>query len=176
MSDTPLYFDDPEGNALSKETSHPEFVRLMTADFYYDCLDEFSPFGNDDGADLLFNLEDWYREDGEGNITEWLFETIDEFGFKYQSKDCARIVDKASLEQIHSEDPFFFECMDDAIIAAAFGQLKITGLLDQELKGLALIALERKKAMSIFDTGESEIDEEDQKKIDRMAEDLRQVN
>jgi len=36
----------------------------LTEEFYYDCTDEFSPFGNDDGADTLSSLEEWYQENG----------------------------------------------------------------------------------------------------------------
>ena len=50
------FFDSEDGPA--KETSHPNFVKSMESEFYYDCTDDFSPFGNDDGADLLYNLED----------------------------------------------------------------------------------------------------------------------
>lgn len=55
------YFDDPEVG-LARETSHPAFVRIATQDFYYDCGDDFSPFGNDDGSDTLAALEEWYQE------------------------------------------------------------------------------------------------------------------
>ncbi len=36
-----FYYDDPEGDALAKETSHPKYVENMTADFYYDCTHLF---------------------------------------------------------------------------------------------------------------------------------------
>jgi uncharacterized protein YfeS len=139
-----FYYDDPEGEALSPKTSHPNFVKFLKSSFYYDCLDEFSPFGNDDGADLLYNLEDWYQEnDGKGDIVKWLFKTIDEFGFKYESKGCSKILDEPTLKEIQNEDPHCLTCMDNAIIAAAFGQYKISGQLNAELKELALTALKR---------------------------------
>jgi uncharacterized protein YfeS len=144
MSVNKFYFDDPEGEALSSKTSHPNFVKLLKASFYYDCLDEFSPFGNDEGADLLYNLEDWYQENnGKGNIVQWLFDTIDGYGFKYKSESYSKILDESVLKQIETEDPHCLACMDNTIIAAAFGQYKISGQINKELKEVALIALKR---------------------------------
>lgn len=142
MPEKKFYYDDPDGEALSKETCHPDFVKNMTAEFYYDCTNDFSPFGNDDGADLLFSLEEFYQEKkGKGNIVKWLFNTIDEAGFKYASEGCASILDEPTLKQLEKEDPHFIPCMDNSIIAAAFGQIKITGTIDKALYDLAVIAL-----------------------------------
>ena len=63
-----LYFDDPE-EGLARNTSHPAFVRVAPQDFYYDCGDDFSPFGSDDGFDTLAALEDWYREGAHQSAT-----------------------------------------------------------------------------------------------------------
>lgn len=137
------YYDDPEIGP-SKETSHPNFVSRFVDDFYYDCTDEFSPFGNDDGADLLYNLEDWYKETGgKDSIVEWLFQTIDETGFDHVSLDCASLTDINEVQSIG--DPQFFEFFNNSIIAAVFGQYKIAGLVDPELKEYGLKAIKRCK-------------------------------
>jgi uncharacterized protein YfeS len=52
-----LCFDDPE-EGPSRDTSHPEFVRVCDDELFYDCTDDFAPSGNDDGADALGALED----------------------------------------------------------------------------------------------------------------------
>jgi uncharacterized protein YfeS len=149
MAKTDFYFDDPDGEALAKETSHPNFVQTLTEEFYYDCTDDFSPFGNDDGADLLFNLEDWYREKkGKGNILKWMFNKIDECGFTYASEGCAKILDQPTLDQLEEEDPDFLGTMDNMIIAAAFGQFKISGEINKDLKELALIAIKRQQLLN----------------------------
>lgn len=148
MFGTKFYYDDPEGDALAKETSHPNFVKNMTADFYYDCTYDFSPFGNDDGADLLFNLEEFYQEKEGKGIKKWLFKTIDEYGFKYSSKGCSKILDESTLKQLQDEDPHFINCMDNTIIAAAFGQIKISGQVNEDMKDLAKIAIQRQFIMN----------------------------
>lgn len=140
-----FYFDDPEVGP-DRETSHPDFVSKFTAEIYYDVLDEFSPFGNDDGADALSNLEDWYRDtDGEEDIMEWLFEYIDDFGFEYASRDVYLLTDKSKLEAIRKKEPFLLQSMDNTIIAAAFGQYKMTGEINEELKQAALLSIARTK-------------------------------
>ena len=54
------YFDDEE-IGTDRKTSHPNFVEAFNDNFYYDCTDEEAPFGNDNGADTLYELEDYYR-------------------------------------------------------------------------------------------------------------------
>jgi uncharacterized protein YfeS len=154
MTTQKLYFSDKEkeDDTLTLENSHPNFVKLLTAEFYYDCTDEFSPFGNDDGSDQLYNLEDWYRDKkGESNIIKWLHRTINAFGFKITSEAGSKILDAEILDQFEDVDPDFLNCMDNTIIATAFGQFKISGQLDAELKELALIALKRQKLLQEMD-------------------------
>ena len=169
-----FYFDDPEGDALDPKTSHPNFVKNMTEEFYYDCTDDFSPFGNDDGSDLLYSLEEWYQEGkGKGNILKWLFQTIDGYGCKYASEGCSQILDEAQLQQVKEEDPYLFEMMDRSIIAAAFGQYKITGQIAKQLKELALIALKRQLILNGTDTDTITI--EYASRLKTMQEDLEKV-
>ncbi|WP_018344242.1 hypothetical protein [Cytophaga aurantiaca] len=168
-----FYYDDPEGDALAKETSHPNFVKNMTADFYYDCTYDFSPFGNDDGADLLFNLEEFYQEKKGKGIIKWLFKTIDEFGFKYVSEGCSKNLDEATLKKLQEEDPHFITCMDNTIIAAAFGQIKISGQVDTELKDLAKIAIQRQLILNRQYDGE--ITTEHNNILNTMLTDLNKI-
>jgi uncharacterized protein YfeS len=145
-----LYFSDKkeEEEALKLENVHPNFLDLLRSIFYYDCTDEFSPFGNDDGFDQLYHLEDWYRDKkGENNIIKWLYKTINAFGFKITSEAGSKILEPEILDQFEDVDPDFLKCMDNTIIATAFGQFKISGQLDAEVKALALIALKRQKML-----------------------------
>lgn len=169
-----FYYDDPEGDGLSPKTSHPRFVKLAIAEFYYDCTDDFSPFGNDDGADILYELEDWFREHkGKGNIIEWLFDTIDGYGFKYQSRPVASMLDLDSLSRIQSEEPHFIDCMDRCIIAAAFGQIKISGKINSELLGLANITIKRQALLTKKD---DPISREYLSRLEIMSRDLRTID
>ncbi len=160
------YFFDTE-DGPSKETSHPNFVKAMESDFYYDCTDEFSPFGNDDGADLLYNLEDWYRvKKLTRNILKWMFNHIDKMGFEYQSKGCSEILDLETLNKIQEVDKYLISSMDNSIIAAGFGQIKITGKIDPELKDLTIKALRRQMLLDRND------DKEYFSRLEKMKSDL----
>ncbi len=159
------YFDTEDGP--TRETSHPDFVKSMDAEFYYDCTDEFSPFGNDDGADLLFNLEDWYREKKlSRNILKWMFNQIDQMGFEYQSKGCSEIMDLETLNKIQEVDEYLIRSMDNSIIATGFGQIKITGKIDSKLKEVTIKALDRQMLL------DEEDDKEYVNRLEKMKSDL----
>ena len=66
-----FYFDDPEEGPMPA-TSHPTFNKLAQEEFFLDCLDEFSPFGNDDGAEAHYSLEDWYRQPSGNDIVSFI--------------------------------------------------------------------------------------------------------
>lgn len=167
------YYFDSEDEGPARETSHPAFVQAMTADFYYDCTDDFSPFGNDEGADLLYQLEDWYRSKKlSRNIEKWMYQHIDDMGFTYQSKGCAPILDLDTLKTIQEEDDYMLLSMDQCIIATGFGQLKITGILEPRLKELSLTALKRQMLLDA-DDGE---DTEYQERLQTMINDLEKLD
>lgn len=166
-----LYFTDKDDDGSILENYHPNFVKSLTAPFYYDFTDEFSPFGNDEGSDQLHNLEDWYRDHhGESNVLRWLHKTINAFGFKIMSEAGSKIVDAEILDQFQDVDPDFLNCMDNTIIATAFGQYKISGLLDGELKELALIALERQQILLTMEI--EPVDNKFMKRLNKMKNDL----
>ncbi len=142
-----LYFDDPEGEGPSRETSHPRFVSHVTDAFYYDCTDEFSPFGNDDGADTLASLEEWYEENGNLKKPLKFLKDLIEESWGFETKHM-KLTDKAQILRIHKEKEFLFDTVDHAIIATAFGQYKIEGSLNGDLKALADIAIDRQKTIT----------------------------
>ncbi|QJX46154.1 MolR family transcriptional regulator [Hymenobacter taeanensis] len=145
MKPQKFYFDDEE-EGLAIQTSHPNFTAVVKEEFYFDCVDDFSPFGNDDGADALLSLTEWYQETrGRNKIVNWLFRTIDEYGFSYQSKWASGLVSAEELQKLEKEDPSFIGCMDRTIIGVGFGQCKITGSINVELKQLVKTAIARQK-------------------------------
>jgi len=157
MATTKFYFDDQEGEGPSKETSHPNFVKALTAKFYYDSTDEFSPFGNDDGADTLFNLEDWYKENGKlSKPVKFVKDYINEnLGFETKH---IKLTDKAKILKVNAEEEFMFDSIDHSIIATAFGQYKIEGALNSDLKDLADIALDRQMVITQNQIDNNEIE------------------
>ncbi len=137
------YFDDPD-EGPSRETSHPRFRELAVDDFYYDCTDHFSPFGNDDGADTLYNLEDWYREGGrDAKVGSFLKNLIKEWDFGVPPKMLH--ADEAALEKWLGKDHMhetYLQAICNGYVAAAFGQLKITGQVNPGMRTDTLAAID----------------------------------
>jgi len=153
-----FYLDDPE-EGPHHSTSHPVFNQLAKEDFFLDCTDEFSPFGNDQGAESHYELEDWYREyDPTANLVSFMLDYIDGLGFTYQCKEFVKELDLARINWLLQKDRFFIDCMDQTIIAFAFGQLKIEGKIDAELKEIGLVALERQKLVTLQKYADNELD------------------
>jgi uncharacterized protein YfeS len=138
-----LYYFDDEEEGLARETSHPFFVEHATADFYYDLADEFSPFGNDAGADTLFNLEDWYKERraGEKAVT-FIKQQIGTWDIDI---DYWAITDAAQLDIIEHDSQLLYSEIDKIIIAVAFGQFKIAGKSDKAMASVAEAAFFRQR-------------------------------
>jgi uncharacterized protein YfeS len=136
------YFDDDE-EGLARETSHPLFVEHATADFYYSCIDEFSPFGNDSGADTLFNLQDWYNERGANEkALTFLKRQIRDWEF---SPAYLTITEPAQLDIIAADSDSFNDEIDKAVIATVFGQFKIAGKCDKAMLPVAAAAFQRQR-------------------------------
>ena len=136
------YFDDEE-EGLTRETSHSFFVEHATADFYYDCGDEFSPFGNDSGADTLFNLQDWYRERSAGEkALTFLKQQIRDWGF---DTDYLAITEPLQLDAVAAKMEDFTNEIDKAVVATVFGQFKIAGECDKAMLPIAAAAFWRQR-------------------------------
>jgi uncharacterized protein YfeS len=135
------YFDDPE-EGITRETSHPFFVSHATADFYYDLGDEFSPFGNDAGADMLFHLQDWFNERSEDeDVTSFLLGFLEDN--HPGNTDYINLRDSDQLNELDGNKQIYYDDIDHFVIATAFGQCKISGVIDIDLFKMADKALAR---------------------------------
>jgi uncharacterized protein YfeS/predicted DNA-binding WGR domain protein len=141
-SATTRYFDDEE-EGLARATSHPNFVAVAAENFYYDCADDFSPFGSDDGSDTLSSLQEWYQNGGkDAKVMSFLKELLADWNFGLP-KNVIR-AEPAGIEKWLSKDDmnetfFLSECR--ARVATAFGQLKIAGVIIPALHDEAVAAL-----------------------------------
>ena len=141
-----LYLDNPE-NGLAPETSHPLFAAAATDAFWYSSMDDFSPFGNDTGNDTLRLLEEWLTQHGaKANVADFIRGLIR----KWDLDEAYLAIDDAeTMKQLHyDEDQFLNDAQDQAVLAAALGQLKITGQLSAEGRQLAINAFQRQRAIA----------------------------
>lgn len=119
-------------------------MEQASADFYYDCADEFSPFGNDSGNDTLSSLEEWYQERNAGakaaTFLRNLLTNDWEFDAAYLS-----VSDLTQLDAMSRDEQLLNGEIDKAIIATAFGQFKIAGQADKAILRMATDAFRRQR-------------------------------
>jgi uncharacterized protein YfeS len=137
------HFDDPDAGP-AQGTSHPEFRRICKDKFFYDVTDEFAPFGSDAGADTLASLEDWYRGKKPRKVAAFIDEMLEDW--EMVLPDLAETREDV-IERWLADDTLSMTLpeLDGLLIAAAFGQMKITGNVDADVHELALAALAREE-------------------------------
>jgi len=138
--DNCLYVDVGEYGPHPK-TSHPRFVAHFIEEFYYDCGDEEAPFGSDEGSDTLNEMQEIIRKKHTidfATFPKHLIENL--WGMHYIAVDT---LDEKAVRDIAKEHEMDMLQSDMVTYATAFGQIKITGKLDSDLKKNALLALKR---------------------------------
>jgi uncharacterized protein YfeS len=134
---------DEDGDAweLSPDAAHPYAARLLTDEFFWDCVDENTPFGNDTGADALEFFREWREEHPRANALEFLGRILGEV---FEVPDAHwNTVEPVQVQALLDESEYDVCVRDDALIAVAFGQIVLEGQADAEIKRRALLALQR---------------------------------
>lgn len=140
--DSCIYYDT-EVYGLHPKTSHPRFVSHFTDEFYYDCGDEESPFGSDEGSDTLRIIEERLRKKRKLDFSAFPKNLITkDWGMSYISVET---LDEASVKSMANdqETEMNMQQSDMVTYSTAFAQIKTTGMLDSDLKKNALLALKR---------------------------------
>lgn len=146
-----IYYDVPDFGAHSL-TSHPTFRKYFSDGIYYDCADEYAPFGNDTGSDVLWTLEEITRKRPAHTARFFITNLVtEEWGMPY-IPPMPGISDARLRVQA---DEFFgglfgrdiMLVTDQAIIAAVLGMIKIKGHVMKSLADTALYALDRMEAL-----------------------------
>jgi uncharacterized protein YfeS len=109
----------------SKSLSHPTAVQLMTDDFFWDASDNDSPFGSDDGWQVMMDFINHIEKGSLVKIVEFLSDEFDRLALcSYQFW----------LSQ--KNEPFGFELEDGnrIVIAATFAQLMMMGATTADLR------------------------------------------
>lgn len=142
---------------------HPSARQLLDDPFLWSCIDDFSPHGNDTGADLLADFRRWNRrhparpahEMARAELKQWGFREID-----------FTVTDEAAVRELEQSSKIDFDVANEAFIAAAFASMKLRGACDDESKNLALKAVER----SILSFSRAPLDEKE------LAEGIEKLN
>lgn len=130
-----LIYKDTEEFGPHPLTSHPIFREYFSDALYYDCGDEDTPFGSDEGSDTLWMLAEQY--DPTFDFADFPRRIIEEgWEMDYIPPD------PAHTDEYIGENNGDILMADQVIIAAAFGQIKMTGESDKALRELAFKALD----------------------------------
>lgn len=125
------------------DKAHPNAKRLMNEEFYFSPIDEYGPFGNDDGADTYAGFQEWRRTNKTKGPKEFLTEQISRWGyptFDYNETNFEKLKPYLKQNEIGS---ILLTGTDASIIAIAFGQLYLEGTIDKDFKELAKKAIKR---------------------------------
>ncbi|MDP1814214.1 MAG: WGR domain-containing protein [Leadbetterella sp.] len=129
-------FEDNEDIKVS-----PISKKLMNEDFYWNCTEETSPFGSDEGSDTFSFLREAFQENPRTKPLDFLMSQFAANPDFYPLKDL-HCLDSEYLKN-NFEDLDLLIIQDNAIWAVAFGQLVLRGHIDDEVKALAKVSFKR---------------------------------
>ncbi|GAA4424967.1 molybdate metabolism regulator [Bremerella cremea] len=128
------------------ETAHVRARKLMTEEFFWDCVDEQAPFGSDEGSDAYYEWRDWREENPDQPLMVCLDWILDGQSEQYNASlytDERIAQDLADPSSAFLADHWDIDTLDITILATALGQLLDEGTIDADAKPLAIVAIER---------------------------------
>lgn len=128
---------------ITKENASLNAQKIMTDNFYWDMIDEFSPFGNDVGNDTFYIYYDWKKDNPDKNGTDFLSHdlkeiNLDDFDLNITEKEMVQ----QNVQKMNNQY-LDLNRIDNEIISLAFTQLFLDGKIESEVKQLSLKAIER---------------------------------
>ena len=63
---------EEEFNGIIKEKAHSRARELVQYDFFWDYLDELTPFGSDEGHNALVQFRIWRQENPHSSLVDFL--------------------------------------------------------------------------------------------------------
>jgi uncharacterized protein YfeS len=137
-----LYFDD--GDKISRETSHPNFNKILPEKLYTESNHIFSPFGSDIGRETLTKFSEWYFESGSNFVLDFFADIFyEKWSVHEDILDINHIKDKDELKAFEKENEGLLHGLCQLLVATAFGQFKIRGTTDDYIKEITEIAVEQ---------------------------------
>jgi len=113
---------------------HPSARQILDDPFYWDCVNDFAPHGNDTGADLLEEFREWLHQNPSGEPTTFYKQLIFQWGLpESPTNDLERSV------------------FDEAAVALAFAELKLRATCSPAVAELARAAISRQRQGALND-------------------------
>lgn len=125
---------------LTPERAHARARGLMVEPWFWDVCDGDSPFGNDTGADTLSFFREWRVKHPRKEPVAFLTSLLRQW--EVRDTDWATM-DGEALRRVLPTDHFHVLTRDDTVIAVAFAQFALEGVVNPVVRERALIAVRR---------------------------------
>jgi uncharacterized protein YfeS len=125
---------------LSPETAHPRAGEVLTEPSCWGREDHTSPFGAGQAFAMFVRFFDWRRRYPKGKAISCLKAVLRETGADDKHWD---VVEPEEVDRLITDDEYGIGIRDDSVIGLAFAQLVAEGRVDEDVRGLAMLALRR---------------------------------
>ena len=126
--------------------AHPTSRKLMSEEFFWDCTNEDTPFGSDEGWDAYYEWRSWRAENSNEEVKDciaWIVSgRLDEYNQSLHS-DTQIERDINTPDQAFMAEGFDIFTLDATIIATGLGQLIDEGKIDVSVKPYLMVAVTR---------------------------------
>ena len=126
--------------------AHQRSRKLMPEKFFWDCVNELSPFGSDEGSDAYAEWRRWRSGNRDSSLTECIAWIMDGQLSGYNDRLCSDEqidADLANPDEAFLSNHYDMFTMDATVIATALGQLLDEGKIDEDAKQYARVAVKR---------------------------------
>lgn len=137
---------EERGDSERLASFHSNATRLLPNAFFWDDVDEHSPFGNDTGADVLYFFRRWRFENPNGNRLTFFEELLAALVIARPQLQPSTILGETQDDSLDA-----ICAWDDAIISWAFAQIACDGNLDSSVAESALAAAQRQLDSDIIE-------------------------
>lgn len=119
---------------------HPKAREVLDDPFYWDCLDDSAPHGNDTGAELLEDFQRWNKRNAKKSPLVFLDKVSKELGIESFEWPLTR---KSEVLKIDKQRSIEMGIANETAIALAFAVLKMRASCPSDVVNFAKCALER---------------------------------
>lgn len=131
---------EEDAYGIDKDLAHERAIALIPEEFFWDCTDEFAPFGSDEGDTALAEYREWKQSNPDTPSYECLQWTIESVGEIDLSEYNESLLDsnliRSQIEDENFDDHQHIFTVDASVIATGFGQLVDEGVIDENNKPL----------------------------------------
>jgi uncharacterized protein YfeS len=124
---------------------HPKAREVLDDPFFWDCVDEIAPHGNDTGADLFEDFQKWNKRNSQKSPLIFLEDLFSKWNIAPIDWHVAQRNDVLKLE---ADRPIELALCNEAAIALAFAVLKQRANCPADVAHLAMSALERSSILA----------------------------